>query len=51
MDHNLTGATRTGNGSVTHSVQTNTGSARSGVMTVAAGQSVTISQNVLAEKK
>ena len=40
----LTGATGTGNGSVTYSVQTNTGSARSGMMTVA-GQSVTILQN------
>ena len=40
----LTGATGTSNGSVTYSVQTNTGSARSGMMTVA-GQSVTISQN------
>ena len=39
----LTGASGTGNGSVTYSV-TNTGSARSGTMTVA-GQSVTISQN------
>jgi all-beta uncharacterized protein/BACON domain-containing protein len=40
----LTGGTGTSNGSVTYSVQANTGSARSGMMTVA-GQSVTISQN------
>jgi hypothetical protein len=40
----LTGATGTGNGSVTYSVQANTGSARTGTMTVA-GQGVTISQS------
>ncbi|HEU5254426.1 MAG TPA: BACON domain-containing carbohydrate-binding protein [Vicinamibacterales bacterium] len=40
----LTGATGTGNGSVTYSVQANTGSARTGTLTVA-GQGVTISQS------
>jgi hypothetical protein len=40
----LTGASGTGNGSVTYSVQANTGSARTGTLTVA-GQSVTISQS------
>jgi len=40
----LTGATGTGNGSVTYSVQSNTGSARTGTLTVA-GESVTISQS------
>lgn len=40
----LTGATGTGNGSVTYSVQPNTGSARTGTLTVA-GESVTISQS------
>ena len=40
----LTGANGTGNGSVTYSVQSNTGSARTGTLTVA-GQSVTISQS------
>ena len=39
-----TGATGTGNGSVTYSVQANTGSNRTGTLTVA-GQSVTISQS------
>jgi Putative binding domain, N-terminal/Viral BACON domain len=39
----LTGATGAGNGSVTYSVQANTGSARTGTLTVA-GQGVTISQ-------
>lgn len=39
----LTGATGTGNGSVTYSVQANTGGARTGTLTVA-GQGVTISQ-------
>ena len=40
----LTGATGTGNGSVTYAVQPNTGSARTGTLTVA-GQSVSISQS------
>src|SRR5262245_52791217 len=40
----LTGANGTGNGNVTYSVQANTGSARTGTLTVA-GQSVTISQS------
>jgi all-beta uncharacterized protein/BACON domain-containing protein len=40
----LTGATGTGNGSVTYSVQANTGGARTATMTVA-GQSVSISQS------
>ena len=40
----LTGATGTGNGSVTYSVQANTGSARTATLT-AAGQSVTVSQS------
>ena len=40
----VSGATGTGNGSVTYSVQANTGSARTGTLTVA-GQSVTISQS------
>jgi all-beta uncharacterized protein/BACON domain-containing protein len=40
----LTGATGTGNGSVTYSVQMNTGSGRTGTLTVA-GQNVTISQS------
>jgi Viral BACON domain/Putative binding domain, N-terminal len=40
----LTGATGTGSGSVTYSVQLNTGGARNGTLTVA-GQNVTISQN------
>ena len=40
----LTGATGTGNGSVTYSVQANNGSARTGTLTVA-GQSVSISQS------
>jgi len=40
----LTGASGTGNGSVTYSVQANTGSARTGTLTVA-GQSVTVSQS------
>jgi len=40
----LTGATGTANGSVTYSVQPNTGAARNGTLTVA-GQSVTISQS------
>jgi hypothetical protein len=40
----LTGATGTGNGSVTYSVQANTGAARTGTLTVA-GQGVTISQS------
>jgi hypothetical protein len=39
----LTGASGTGNGSVTYSVQANTGSSRGGTLTVA-GQSVSISQ-------
>jgi hypothetical protein len=40
----LSGATGTGNGDVTYSVQANTGSARSGTLTVA-GQTVPISQS------
>jgi len=40
----LTGATGTGNGSVTYSVQANTGSARTATITVA-GQGVSISQS------
>lgn len=40
----LTGASGTGNGSVTYSVQPNTGGARNGTLTVA-GQTVTISQS------
>jgi Putative binding domain, N-terminal/Viral BACON domain len=42
----VTGATGTGNGSVTYSVQANTGSARSGTLTVA-GRNVSISQTGL----
>jgi all-beta uncharacterized protein/BACON domain-containing protein len=40
----LTGASGTGSGSVTYSVQTNSGGARTGTLTVA-GQTVTISQS------
>jgi hypothetical protein len=42
----LTWANGTGNGTVTYSVQTNTGGARNGTLTVA-GQTVTISQSAL----
>jgi hypothetical protein len=42
----LTGATATGNGSVTYTVQANTGSARSATLTVA-GRNVSISQSGL----